>query len=135
MSRTLPHPPLSSLPLSTLQAMTNHMESITERSPRDWFERARYEAEKAVLAERKGNKEEMFLTYTRACQCYMYCRTHPDYAEEKRKDPAWAMRFKDFKEVSGGYWMILTYPDLRRLLGQGQEHKTSTTGETSGEST
>ena len=73
---------------------------MLDRNPRDWFERARYEAEKAVLAERKGNKEEMFITYTRACQCYVHCRMHPGYPEEKKKDPAWAARFKDFKEVS-----------------------------------
>lgn len=100
MSRSLPTPPLSSLPLSALKGMANDMESMTERTPRVWFERARYEAEKAVLAERKGNKEEMFLTYTRACQCYAHARMHPDFGEEKRKDPAWAARFKDFKEVS-----------------------------------
>lgn len=88
--------------------MSNDIDSVTGRSPRDWFERARYEAEKAVLAERKGNKEEMFLTYTRACQCYVNCRTHPDYAEEKRKDAAWAARFKEFKEVRRTHlcWMF-----------------------------
>lgn len=76
------------------------MESMLDRTPRGWLERARHEADKAVLAERKGNKEEMFITYTRACQSYVHCKMHPNYPEEKKKDAAWAARFKDFKEVS-----------------------------------
>lgn len=95
--------------------MANDMESIPDRTPRDWFERARYEAEKAILAERKGHKEEMFVTYTRACQCYAHTRMHPDFWEEKRKDPAWAGRVKDFKEVgevTRVTWAMLMGSDL-----------------------
>jgi ubiquitin carboxyl-terminal hydrolase 8 len=84
--------------------MANDMESTLDRSPKDWFERARYEVDKAVLAERKGNEEEMFVTYTRVCQCYVHCKGHPGLPEQKRKDPAWSVRFKDFKEVSRNVW-------------------------------
>jgi ubiquitin carboxyl-terminal hydrolase 8 len=101
MSRALPSPPLSSLTLSQIQTLANDPEGITDRSPRDWFERARHEADLAVLAERKGKKEEMFLAYTRACAAYANVKMHPDFAGAKRADAHWANRVKDFKEVSG----------------------------------
>jgi ubiquitin carboxyl-terminal hydrolase 8 len=100
MSRTLPTPPLSTLPLSQIQALANDSESITDRPPRDWFERARHEADLAVIAERKGKKEEMFLAYTRACAAYMNVKMHPDFGVAKKGDAHWAGRVKDFKEVS-----------------------------------
>ncbi|RSH85154.1 ubiquitin-specific protease doa4 [Saitozyma podzolica] len=99
MSRALPSPPLSSLTLSQIQTLANDSEGITDRSPRDWFERARHEADLAVLAERKGKKEEMFLAYTRACAAYANAKMHPDFAGAKRADAHWANRVKDFKET------------------------------------
>ncbi len=40
---------------------------------------------------------------------------HPDFGEEKRKDPAWAGRVKDFKEVgevTRVTWAMLMGSDL-----------------------
>ncbi|ORY35841.1 hypothetical protein BCR39DRAFT_512474 [Naematelia encephala] len=100
MSRSLPNtPPLSTLSLSQLQAMANDMDALTDRAPRDWFERACYETDRAVIAERNRKKEDMFLAYTRAAQCYVNCRMHPSYAAEKKKDPQWGNRVKEFKET------------------------------------
>jgi ubiquitin carboxyl-terminal hydrolase 8 len=99
MSR--PTPPLSSLPLAQLQALINaDNEGVTDRTPKDWFERAVRESELSVLAARKQRKEEMFLCYTKACQFYMNARMHPDFASVKKTDANWAQRVKDFKEVS-----------------------------------
>ena len=84
--------------------MANDMDGLTEHSPRGWFERARHEADKAVLAERRGKKEEMFLTYARACQSYSNTKMHPAYGDERKKDPSWAARVKDFREVGGVGW-------------------------------
>lgn len=99
MSR--PTPPLSSLPLAQLQSLVNaDNESVTDRTPKDWFERAVRESELSVLAARKQRKEEMFLCYTKACQYYMHARMHPDFGTVKKNDTNWAQRVKDFKEVS-----------------------------------
>jgi ubiquitin carboxyl-terminal hydrolase 8 len=99
MSR--PTPPLSSLPLAQLQALINaDNESVTDRTPKDWFERAVRESELSVLAARKQRKEEMFLCYTKACQYYMHARMHPDFGTVKKNDANWGQRVKDFKEVS-----------------------------------
>jgi hypothetical protein len=114
MSRALPSPPLSSLTLSQIQTLANDSEGITDRSPRDWFERARHEADLAVLAERKGEKEEMFLAYTRACAAYANAKMHPDFAGAKRADAHWANRVKDFKEVSGAHRLGVLTVMIRR---------------------
>lgn len=93
--------PLSSLPFAQLQAILNsENEGITDRSPKEWFERALRESELAILAERKQRKEEMFLCYTKACHYYVNAKMHPDFASVKRGDANWATRVKDFKEVS-----------------------------------
>lgn len=93
-------PPLSSIPFSQLQAMLNaDNESVTDRTPKDWFERALRESELAILAERKNKREEMFLCYTKACSFYTSARMHPDFAGVKKGDANWAARVKDFKDV------------------------------------
>lgn len=99
MSRSLPSPPLSSVSLAGLQAMANDLDPITDHTARQWFEIARYEAEKAILAERRNKKEEMFVQYVRTCQAYSNCKMHPGYSEEKKKDSSLGHRVKDFKEV------------------------------------
>lgn len=93
MSRALPTPPISSLLAQTT------LESITDRTPKEWFDRAKHEADLAVLAERKGKKEEVFVAYTRCCTAYANVKMHPDYKEAK-KDTHWAGRVKDFQQVS-----------------------------------
>lgn len=100
MSRSLPTPPLSSLPLAQIQAIANDGEEVTSRSPREWFERARHEADLAVIAERGHKKEEMFLAYTKACKAYTSAVSHPNFAKERQADKQWAARVHDFKEVS-----------------------------------
>lgn len=93
--------PLSSLTFSQLQGMLNaDNESVTDRTPKDWFERALRESELAILAERKNKKEEMFLCYTKACSFYANVRMHPEFSSVKKGDPNWATRVKDFKDVS-----------------------------------
>ncbi|KAK8850408.1 hypothetical protein IAR55_004326 [Kwoniella newhampshirensis] len=100
MSRSLPpQPPLSTLPLSSLQALANDLDSPLSRSPKEWFDRARHETDLAVLAERKGKKEDMFVAYTRALSCYTNCKMHPDFGDAKKKDPHWGGRVKEFKET------------------------------------
>jgi ubiquitin carboxyl-terminal hydrolase 8 len=67
-----------------------------------------------VLAERKGEKEEMFLAYTRACAAYANAKMHPDFAGAKRADAHWANRVKDFKEVSGAHRLGVLTVMIRR---------------------
>lgn len=93
-------PPFSSLPISTLTELANDFEPLLSISPKQWFEKALYEAEKAVLAQRFNNTEELFIAYVRACQCYSNTKVHPKYLEEKKKDASWAKRVTDFKDVS-----------------------------------
>lgn len=98
MSR--PGPALSSLTFAQLQPLINaNNESVDDRTPKDWFERAVRESELSVLAARKQRKEEMFLCYTKACQYYTNARMHPDFGAVKKSDPNWGARVKDFKEV------------------------------------
>lgn len=99
MSRApLPAPPLANLPFVSIQALANDLEPVEARSPKEWFERAKHEADLALIAERKGKKEEMFLAYTKACSCYVNCKLHPDFKSTK-SDTHLATRIKDFKEV------------------------------------
>lgn len=100
MSRALPQPPLSSLTLPELIAQAGFPESITDRTPKEWFDRARHEADLAVLAERKGKKEEVFVAYTRCCNAYTNVKMHPDFKEVRKGDAHWTQRVKDFSEVS-----------------------------------
>jgi hypothetical protein len=98
---TMSGPPLSSLTFAQLQPLINaNNETVDDRTPKDWFERAVRESELSVLAARKQRKEEMFLCYTKACQYYMNARMHPDFGAVKKSDPNWGTRVKDFKEVS-----------------------------------
>jgi ubiquitin carboxyl-terminal hydrolase 8 len=100
MSRNVSTPPLTNLPLHELQSLGNDIGPISSHTPREWFDRARNEADKAVLAERGHKKEEMFVAYARAIASYTHCKTHEGWLDEKRKDPAWGERVKAFKEVS-----------------------------------
>ncbi|WVF68021.1 hypothetical protein IAT40_002783 [Kwoniella sp. CBS 6097] len=97
MSRSLPQPPLNTLPFASLQALANENQDITSQSPKAWFMRATHEVDLAVIAERAKKKEETFLAYTRACQAYVNAKMHPSFSEEKKADPQWAQRVKDFK--------------------------------------
>lgn len=99
MSRSLPTPPLSSLPFTSIQSLASYPEPLTAFTPKAWFDRARHEADLAIIAERKNKKEEMFIAYTKACQCYANAKLHPDSADVRKSDPVWANRLKDFKEV------------------------------------
>ncbi|EIW69824.1 hypothetical protein TREMEDRAFT_30214 [Tremella mesenterica DSM 1558] len=116
MSRALPSPPLSSLPLTHITAMANDLDPPTDRSPKDWFERARHEADLAVIAERKGRKEEMFLAYTRAAACYTHARLHPDYSKVKSEDSSWAQRIKDFKPTYDAF--VSKAKEIKEILKQ-----------------
>lgn len=68
-------------------------------SPKQWFDRAQREADLAVLAERRGKREEMFVAYSRCCKAYMMVQTHKDYSATKKADPNFGGRIKAFKEV------------------------------------
>jgi ubiquitin carboxyl-terminal hydrolase 8 len=92
---------MSSLPLSALQALANDIGPVNAHTPREWFERARMEADKAILAERRDKKEEMFVAYVRAIGSYTNLRAHEAWNDERKRDPAWGERVKAFKEVSG----------------------------------
>lgn len=96
-----PSSSLANLPLLKLQELSNDPSHVESESPRSWFEKARFEAEKATLAERHNKPEELFVAYLRAVQYYTRTKSHTDYSEVKKKDPAWANRVKDFKEVCG----------------------------------
>lgn len=99
MSRApLPSPPLTNLPFAAIQALANDLEPTERLAPKEWFERAKYEADKALIAERKGKKEEMWLAYTKSCACYTNCKSHPAFKDVK-SDPHLAVRIKDFKDV------------------------------------
>lgn len=101
MARSLPSPPdLASLSLPQLQSLANDVEPITDFSPRQWFNKALEQRDRAVLAERGRKKEDMFLAYSRAAHSYANCKMHPDIGDERKKDPGWYARTKDFKEVS-----------------------------------
>jgi ubiquitin carboxyl-terminal hydrolase 8 len=100
MSRSLPSPPLSSLPFSQIQQLATYPEHITDFSPKEWFDRARHETDLAIIAERKNKKEEMFIAYSKAFSCYYNAKVHPEFGEVKKSDPVWGNRVKDFKEVS-----------------------------------
>ncbi|KAK6906785.1 hypothetical protein I203_100772 [Kwoniella mangroviensis CBS 8507] len=99
MSRSLPSIPLSSLPFSELQTLASYNEDMESRSPKEWFDRAKYEADLAILAERSGKKEEMFLAYTRSCQAYTYAKMHSKTRDLRKTDPHWSERIKDFRET------------------------------------
>nr|XP_019051247.1 hypothetical protein I302_01696 [Kwoniella bestiolae CBS 10118]OCF30177.1 hypothetical protein I302_01696 [Kwoniella bestiolae CBS 10118] len=99
MSRSLPTPPLSTLLFSDLQSLASYNEDMESRSPKEWFDRARHEADLAILAERGGKKEEMFLAYTRSCQAYSFVKMHPKSRDLKKADPHWSERVKDFRET------------------------------------
>ena len=99
MSKTPPERDLSSLTVAQLQAEAQDVGAIADHSPKDWFEQARYAADKAVLAERGRKKEDMFLEYVRACHCYASTKGHPNFPEERKKDPQWAARVNEFREV------------------------------------
>lgn len=91
----------SSHTLAQLQGLLGiENESTTDRSPKDWFERALRESELAILAERKQRKEDMFLCYTKACHYYVNTKMHPDFSAVRKGDPNWGTRVKDFREVS-----------------------------------
>nr|XP_019008054.1 uncharacterized protein I206_07222 [Kwoniella pini CBS 10737]OCF46835.1 hypothetical protein I206_07222 [Kwoniella pini CBS 10737] len=90
---------LTSVPLTDLQSMASYDEDIQSRSPKEWFDRAKHEADLAILAERSNRKEEMFLAYTRSCQAYSYCKMHPGLKDLKKSDSHWNERVKDFKET------------------------------------
>ena len=92
--------PPTSHTLAQLQSLLGiENESTTDRSPKDWFERALRESELAILAERKQRKEDMFLCYTKACHFYVNTKMHPDFAAVRKGDPNWGTRVKDFREV------------------------------------
>jgi len=91
---------MTGLPLSELQVLINDLSSPESLSPREWFERARLEADKAILAERRDKKEEMYVAYVRACLCYTNCKAHSGIIEERKKNTVWGERVKGFKEVS-----------------------------------
>ena len=91
--------PLTDLSITELQGIAKDLPDVIDLSPKEWFEKARHAADKAVLAERWKRKEEMFVEYVRACQSYQNTRVHPKYAEEKKKDVHWSARVKEFQEV------------------------------------
>lgn len=98
MARALPEPPLSSLTVSELQSLIG-ADDTHSYSPKQWLDRAQHEADLAVLAERRGKKEDMFVAYSRCVNAYMNVLTHRDYGAVKKGDAAWAGRVKAFKEV------------------------------------
>jgi hypothetical protein len=122
MSRPSSTAPLTST-LTGLQARANDIEDILDHSPRQWFEKARHEADKAVLAERSGKAEDMFVAYVRTCTTYSRVKLHPNWKEEKSRDPQLAARVKDFMEVgpptSLGRYSVLIL-DIRGVPTEGQ---------------
>ncbi|ORX41170.1 hypothetical protein BD324DRAFT_613498 [Kockovaella imperatae] len=99
MPSTTEDHPLHGMSLTELQSLAKDLPDVLDLSPKEWFEKARHAADKAVLAERWKRKEEMFVEYIRACQCYQNTRVHPKYAEEKKKDLHWTNRVKEFQEM------------------------------------
>jgi ubiquitin carboxyl-terminal hydrolase 8 len=127
------HPPASTslhnVPLAKLQELANESGPVESLSPKAWFEKARFEAEKAIMAERFNKPEELFVAYLRAIQYYTKTRSHLDFNEVKKKDPAWASRVKDFKEVrsratfdSSGR-LVLTDKTYEAFLGKAKALK------------
>jgi len=131
MSRPSSTAPLTPT-LTGLQARANDIEDILDHSPRQWFEKARHEADKAVLAERSGKPEDMFVAYVRTCTTYSRVKLHPAWKEEKGRDPQLAARVKDFMEVRratsrGEIGMLIA--DVRGVLAQGQDGQGEDTDE------
>ncbi|OCF30719.1 hypothetical protein I316_07605 [Kwoniella heveanensis BCC8398] len=114
MSRSLPQPPLNTLSFSSLQALANEQQDIQSQTPKAWFMRATHEVDLAVIAERTKKKEETFLAYTRACQAYVNAKMHPQFSEEKKSDPQWAQRVKEFKPSYETY--LVKAKDLKEDL-------------------
>lgn len=99
MTRPPSPPSFTGLPLSQLLQYASDDNGAGSHPPKVWFERACYNADKAKLAERKQSKEDMFVSYSRACQSYINVAMHNDWPETKKKDPQLAARVKDFKPV------------------------------------
>lgn len=91
---------LTNVPLVKLQELSNDSSPVESQSPKAWFEKARFEAEKATIAERFNKPEELFVAYIRAVQYYTRTKSHTEYNEVRKKDAVWAGRVKDFKEAS-----------------------------------
>lgn len=85
--------------MGELQQMAAYDEDMLQLTPRQWFDRTLHEADLAVLAERRGKREEMFVAYMRCCSAYMNAKMHPQSAAERKSDAHWAQRLKGFKEV------------------------------------
>ncbi|WVQ95581.1 hypothetical protein IAU59_002678 [Kwoniella sp. CBS 9459] len=129
MSRSLPQPPLNTLPFPSLQALANEQQDIQSQSPKAWFMRATHEVDLAVIAERAKKKEETFLAYTRACQAYVNAKMHPQFSEEKKLDPQWAQRVKEFKPSYETY--LVKAKDLKEELKRRDVEKNASTSSSS----
>jgi ubiquitin carboxyl-terminal hydrolase 8 len=90
---------MSGLTLAELQGLIVADED-SAYTPKQWLDRAQHEADLAVLAERRGKKEDMFVAYSRCYKAFMMAQTHSDYAAMKKADPNFGLRIKAFKEVS-----------------------------------
>lgn len=99
MTRPPSPPSFAGLQLSQLLQYASDDNGTGHYPPKIWFERACYNADKAKLAERKQSKEDMFVSYSRACQSYVNVAMHNDWPDVKKKDPQLAARVKDFKPV------------------------------------
>lgn len=99
MTRPPSPPSFAGLQLSQLLQYASDDNGTGHYPPKVWFERACYNADKAKLAERKQSKEDMFVSYSRACQSYVNVAMHNDWPDVKKKDPQLAARVKDFKPV------------------------------------
>ncbi|OXG41036.1 ubiquitin carboxyl-terminal hydrolase 8 [Cryptococcus neoformans Bt15] len=99
MTRPPSPPSFTGLPLSQLLQYASDDSGAGSCPPKVWFERACYNADKAKLAERKQSKQDMFVSYSRACQSYINVAMHNDWPDVKKKDPQLAARVKDFKPM------------------------------------
>ncbi|XAO22189.1 hypothetical protein I312_100956 [Cryptococcus bacillisporus CA1280] len=99
MTRPPSPPSFAGLQLSQLLQYASDDNGTGHYPPKVWFERACYNADKAKLAERKQSKEDMFVSYSRACQSYVNVAMHDDWPDVKKKDPQLAARVKDFKPM------------------------------------
>ncbi|KIR42515.1 ubiquitin carboxyl-terminal hydrolase 8 [Cryptococcus deuterogattii 99/473] len=99
MTRPPSPPSFAGLQLSHLLQYASDDNGADHYPPKVWFERACYNADKAKLAERKQSKEDMFVSYSRACQSYVNVAMHNDWPDVKKKDPQLAARVKDFKPM------------------------------------
>lgn len=107
MTRPPSPPSFTGLPLSQLLQYASDDSGAGSSPPKVWFERACYNADKAKLAERKQSKQDMFVSYSRACQSYINVAMHNDWPDVKKKDPQLAARVKDFKPVCA--FLLLPY--------------------------